>query len=455
MIPQAPYAGLRRPWEELPEFVLALAILVSVCDVAWFFIHFGYLPQPYLYDTNDTFMDWYNTSYWANNGGAYNIWQSVYPPLSFVFLRAFSIHSCYGTSPFLARDCDWLGRLVLGVFYGLNVFLVACCYWKTDRRTALPRTLAMSIGLPMLFALERGNLIIPCFTAFALGHGPLLRKGWLRQLNVALTINFKPYLLLATFPFAIETRWRMLFGCGVATILVYCFTYAFVQAGGFTELYANTINWTSFTGAQFWNEVYYSTSYASLLSFLNSQFPILNYVGSDTVEIPRLVLPLVIHAGQLAVGLCFLGAWLNPGVVTTDRLVALSLAAAMTTSSPGGYAEVFLLFVVFMEPWKGPGTITALVAAYLLCLSADYIILPIRSGDTFSWLGARTVYSVFGVSAGQFLRPALILALEFGLVGATLSAIAKAAWPNRGRLLWLADYLAIQSEGDARSGDTT
>ena len=53
-------------------------------------------------------------------------------------------------------------------------------YRISDARSALPRTIAMSLGLPMLYALERGNLLVPCFTCFALGYGDLIRRPrWL------------------------------------------------------------------------------------------------------------------------------------------------------------------------------------------------------------------------------------------------------------------------------------
>ena len=28
-----------------------------------------YLPPPFVFDINDTFMDWFNTAYWAHNPG--------------------------------------------------------------------------------------------------------------------------------------------------------------------------------------------------------------------------------------------------------------------------------------------------------------------------------------------------------------------------------------------------
>ncbi|MGQ2930255.1 MAG: hypothetical protein ACT6Q3_07275, partial [Sphingopyxis sp.] len=91
----------------VPEALLALAVVASSAWTLRFFLEFGYLPQPFVFDTNDTFMDWFNTAYWANNPGIYNVWRSIYPPLSFVFLDATSLPGCYLHNSFTARDCDW------------------------------------------------------------------------------------------------------------------------------------------------------------------------------------------------------------------------------------------------------------------------------------------------------------------------------------------------------------
>ena len=44
----------------------------------------GFLPAPFVFDVGDTFMDWFNTAYWAHNPGAYSVWGTIYLPLSFV-----------------------------------------------------------------------------------------------------------------------------------------------------------------------------------------------------------------------------------------------------------------------------------------------------------------------------------------------------------------------------------
>jgi hypothetical protein len=101
------------------ECLLALAVLASVGWVIAFFMVHHYLPQPFVFDTFDTFMDWFNTAEYAHQPGAYDIWHSIYLPLSFVFLRIFTLNECYG-GPFNARNCDWLGQASILTLYAIN-----------------------------------------------------------------------------------------------------------------------------------------------------------------------------------------------------------------------------------------------------------------------------------------------------------------------------------------------
>lgn len=442
-----PPTAAGRAWGLEP--ILCGLVLASLVYTAWFFRAHGYLPQPYVYDTNDTFMDWFNTAYWAHNPGPYEVWRTVYPPLSFVFLRLVSLKACYLSSPFWARDCDGLGRAaILGLFL-LNAWLVWRCFRRNDASSAIPRTLAMALGLPMLFALERGNLIVPCFTAFILGHGPLVSKTWLRWLAIGATINFKPYLLVTALAPLLRRRWRRFEGIGVATLGVYLASLALQGAGDPLTLIRNGRNWVEITGQQTWGQFYYATSYSALLSFLSDGPSILEFVGSRTLHRAAILMTAGVRIGQLGVlGLLAL-SWRGSISVPAHRLGALCLCLALTSGSPGGYAEVFLLFLVFLDRQGDAGTRIALATAYLLCISADWIVVPFAQGPTDSWLGGREVYSTFGVAVGQIVRPGLLLVLEYALVVSTLVAQPRGRSDHRevrplppGRETWRAGTIS-------------
>ncbi len=414
------------------EVLLALGVVASFVHAAVFFFDAGYLPQPFVFDTNDTFMDWFNTAYWANNPGTYDVWRSIYPPLSFAFLDGFSLGGCYLQSPFHARDCDWMGRAAMIAAYLLDVALLWLAFRRNDRRSALPRTIAFALGLPLLFTLERGNLILVALPCFILAHGPILRSPALRGIANAAAINFKPYLIVPLAALALRREWRALERAGIATLALYLVTLALVGSGTPMELFGNTGNWlrVALTG-QMWNEVNYSTSYAPFLMLREAQVPLLEFLPSRVVERIELLVPLAIRATQLLALLVAAGAWLQPRALGHARLAVVLMGAYLVTQSPGGYAQVFLLFLVFLEPWKGAGPKLAIVAAYLLCLVGDVPLVTIMQPNLESWLSGRPVTPVFGITLGHFIRPGLVVLIVWALAADSLARIVRAHFEHR------------------------
>ncbi|MDQ2859258.1 MAG: hypothetical protein M3T55_00715 [Pseudomonadota bacterium] len=409
---------------------------LAVIAIGWIYTLFmffrdGFLQPPFSYDTIDNFMDWYNTAYWANNPGAYDVWGTVYPPFAFVFLRLFSLKACYFDGPFAGRACDWLGVTTLLSFFVINAVIVYKCYRLKDKSTALVRAAALCCGLVLVFSVDRGNLIVPCFTCFALGHGRLLRSAKLRWLAIAMSINFKPYLISALAPLIIRRRWRWFEGAVVAVVLVYLASWAAFGAGSPAEVFGNIFAYQGEGGNVPFAAMFYGSSYTSILALARS-VPLTSFVGSHIVELLDPVPAILIRVGQLGVLASFLGAALRPNAVPTYRLTALAVALAMTTVEVGGYAESFLLFLVFLEPWKGPARIVALVSAYLLCVPMDHLAINLYRQIKPDYLSGRTIGYNFGVSVGMFIRPGLILVIQYALSFATLRDVMRVGKPAIG-----------------------
>lgn len=425
---------MSRRWPPLAEIALMLAVVASFIGAARWFAATGYLPQPFVFDTNDTFMDWFNTAFWANHRGAYDVWRSIYPPLSFAFLHLFSLPGCYLDSPFHARDCDWLGRATIVASYLVDVLLVAIAFWRSDRRTAVPRAIAFAIGLPLLFTLERGNLILVCFAFFVVAHGPITRSRAWQAIATAATINFKPYLLVPVAALAVRREWRPLELAGLATVALYLATLAMVGGGTPGEVVSNTANWVTFVSGQVWNEVNYSTSYAPFLLIRQSQMPLLDFVPSRLVEGIEFAVPIAIRTSQLLALFCLAAAWLQPAALSRNRLAAILLGAYLVTQSPGGYTQTFLVFLVLLEPWQGSGPKIAIACAYLLCLVGDWPLATVIELNTSSWLSGRPVSPSFGLTIGHFVRPGLVMAMLWALSLDALVKIARAHAFARPRL---------------------
>ena len=414
-----------RHWSLGFEVFLALVVVVSVVWAGWRLSQDGLLPQPFFWVVSDTFMDWHNPAYWAHNSGAYEVWRSVYPPLSFVFLKIFSTGACYVNDPFAGRDCDRWGQIALFGFYVLNAVLLYRHFRSVDPRTAIVRTVVLVVGMPMLFGLERGNLIIPCFTAFILGHSRLLKSARARWLAQAFAINFKPYLVVTLIPFLVRRRWRWFEGAGIATLALYLVTLMIIGGGTPMEIARHTGELAALQTGSAWSDLYYATSYAPLVRFMNSDFPVMEYVGSRPVEALTLLLPLLTLLGQIGVVVAVCAAWSKRAAVPIQWMNGAICALILSSSQPSAYAQIFMLFFVFMEPWKGPTRIMMLVCAYALSLVGDYALFDIPQLPMESWLGGREVLPSVGVALGQFIRPGLVLLIQFGFVGLILQRVLR------------------------------
>ena len=417
------------------ELVLGGLVLVGLLLAGWRFMQQGYLPQPFYYRASDSLLDLYSTAFWAHTAGAFSQWHSQYPPLSFIFLRFASLKSCYAPGYLSGRDCDWFARLVLFAIFLGNLALVYRNYRLSDPRTAIPRTIAMGLGLPMLYALERGNLLIPCFTCFVLGYGDLIRRQWIRCLALAAAMNFKPYLVFVVVPMIIKRRWAWAAACGLMGGAIYVATALWYGSGWPLQIIANETSYAGAPSKSYFSDLYYATSYWPLIRILHTLPAGLRLASAPVAAGWSMALTVALRAAQLTALASLVAALVRPAGADIRRLAALSVAVSITafTTGSAGYAQIFLFFLVFYEPWRGPVRITVLLATYLLCIPIDYIVLPLAPQAAYSWLGGREVTAAAGVSIGQIVRPALLLIIQTGLVILNLQDIRRAPQGARPR----------------------
>ncbi|MDB5479458.1 MAG: hypothetical protein JWO83_511, partial [Caulobacteraceae bacterium] len=342
------------------EMILAAIVVASLMLAVWRLVHQGYLPQPFYYRVSESLMDLYTPALWANHGDAYRRWHSLYPPLSFVYLSLTSLNRCYAADDLVGRNCDWLVRLALFAIFLGNLALVYRNYRLSDPRTAMPRTIAMGLGLPMLYALERGNLLIPCFTCFVLGYGDLIRRGWLRCLALAATMNFKPYLVFMVVPLIIKRRWGWVAACGLMGGAIYVATALWYGSGWPAQLIANETSYAGAPSKSYFSDLYFATSYWPLIRMLHAFPPGLRLGSAPAAAAWSMVLTVALRAAQLAALACLALALFRPAGAQVRRLAALSVAVSITafTTGSAGYAQIFLFFLVFYEPWRGWARIT-------------------------------------------------------------------------------------------------
>lgn len=419
------------------ETLFAVAIILLLVRVGYLFDLNGYLPQPFFYEPSDTFMDWFNTAYWARDPGSYDSWRTIYPPLTFVVLRFFGLDRCYVSNEGLpSRDCDWLGIAVILAVFVINIVLCWLTFRKIDPRTAVQRTIGLGMGMPMLFALERGNVLLLTFTCMLLALGPLLASARLRWLAAGLAINLKVYLVAGFAVQVLKRRWRWTEGVAIATLLVYLVSYLLHGSGSPIEIFTNIYNYSSGFIASQVLDIYYSVTYQPLISLLSGEvFPVMRVVGSDVAETGLVVVTILMRSGQALLLTALFAVYLRPEAVSPHRLAALGICLALISSEAGGYTQIMAILLVFMEPWKGTARPVALVACYLLCLPGEIVLGLIPTIWRESWLSGQIVELQVGVGVGFFLRPGLLIligiSLSLGTIGDVWREIRLRGWRNR------------------------
>ena len=192
------YDFIKRNWE-----FLYLAIQIGgLSYLFYFFFYNSFLPSPFVLDKSNTFMDFYNPLSWVYDPSIYETTKTVYPPLNFVFLKCVAyLFTLLGIRPDTAeglRAQSAIFQILLVAIYFLIAFM-AVYKILGDRKTRLRHfclALAMTISMPVLFAIERGNLILVALLFLSLYVVCPDKKSMSALILVAILINIKPYFAL-------------------------------------------------------------------------------------------------------------------------------------------------------------------------------------------------------------------------------------------------------------------
>ena len=423
------------PWIEL---LLIVPIAASIGYTVWFFFQNHYLPQPFFYEPSGTWMDWYSLSQWSQHQGAYDIAQTIYPPLSFVLMKLFTFPHCYAlTYSEEVRSCDWIGGVALTAMWLINIPLTFLTYYKIDRRTAFPRAFAMGLGFPMLFAFERGNLLTFCYACMLLGFGPLLKSARLKWVFAGFAVNFKVYLISAIVAPLLRRRWTAVEGMIISGVLIYLVTWFILGEGSPGQIYRNISNYSAGFGAAAALDLWFPSSYIPVETLLTGTFPIYVVLGSHAADVAVIGVTAFTHIIQALILLAAVATWLRPEAVPSHRMVYLAVTLALSTSEAGGYTEMLMLMFVFMERWRGIARPIAIVIAYILCISFDLSLGDLPPVVRDSFLGNAEVIAQYGVGIMSLLRPGLCLIIAALIAGVTLSDVwadfRRQGWRDRWR----------------------
>lgn len=172
--------------------------LINVVYFAIFFYSKGYLPAPFVWDKYDTFMDFYNPLYWVIKDGFYTTFQSVYPPLNYYFLKFFAWGADLNATVdrFELRNSHiGLSIFLCSIYIAILLIVTNIGQWrKVKLGNPILIWIACICSVPVLFALERGNIIfiallfLACYLA--------TENRWLKAIFFGLLVNIKPYFII-------------------------------------------------------------------------------------------------------------------------------------------------------------------------------------------------------------------------------------------------------------------
>ena len=397
-----------------------LLVLYGFWRVYSLFMSNGYLGPPFVFDVGDTFMDWFNTAYYAHNGHAYDVWRTVYLPLSFVITGLIGNRACYDRSPFDARDCDVIGIGFIIVMYVAAVLVTALVFRRTDRATAVTRTIAVALGGPLLYALERGQLILLTYIAFVALYGRLFRSRAGYVACAAFMANTKVYMVFPLFALVVKRQWRLIEACALAALALYVGTVLVVGAGTPLEMIDNLQNWFGIRLGTVWDEMLYTTTYKPLLQLDVYQYPVRDYIEQRWVDGGIVFIESYVIFSRMLCWACIGLAWLYPKSISSTRLVFFILMQSFINQNPGGYSITLIVFLVFLERARNPATVIAIVCAYLICVPGDWTLVKLFDQERQSWLSGRLVMSEYVVPWGALIRPGIIAIMLWSLAFDTL-----------------------------------
>lgn len=367
----------------------------------------GYLPSPFIYDKSDTFMDLFNVLHWTYDDGRYTDWGSVYPPLNFLVLKLVNLvfaGSGYGDPALMRENSQWVIVGFCLVYLAIPAILFKTKSWQDF--PVIEKVLiyfAIVLSAPMLFTLERGNLIVlsPILLALALS-----KIGMSRSLCIALLINIKPYFALLMIYYIARQNWRGFAACAVLSGLIFSIS-GLALDNHFLVFLENIFDFSQEDGLFSLREVMALPSSISAFSYVlknpDGAMVASGFLSPESIAIIAYIIE-VTKWGVLAISLAIL--------FVRSRLMrdaeALSLLVVSISNLGiwvGGYTFILYIalipvFIKMRAKWLYIGLLSLMAMPLdIIPLSEDFI------GQQYSYLADAYVNIQWTLGLGSIVRP--------------------------------------------------
>lgn len=401
---------------------IMIAFILNTAGVSYYLYFLGingYLPSPFFYNKSDTFMDLFNTLHWAYDDGRYTTWGAVYPPLNFIFLRILDFLFAgvgHGTAIYMRAHSPFV-VLGLGLIYLVVPALVlAEKYWQDfSKMEKILLYFAIIFSFPMLFALERGNLILLAPVLLAL---VMSRSGTQRCICIALLINLKPYFVLLLLFYVARKNFKELLITIVFSGLTFLVSGIFLDPHFFL-FFSNLLNFSHANGLFSLREMMAMPSSISAFSYV--------------LKTPAAVALISAHMSP---------TWISIGVSLIEIIkwisLAVTLVVALVKAPLMREAETFALLVILISNlgvWVGGYTLIlymALIPVFmnlhtkwmssglLMLIALPFDLVPLMResiGIQYSYFSDSYISIDWALGFGSVIRPIANLLLLWMLAG--------------------------------------
>lgn len=392
---------------KIKKFLLLIALLNTAGIIYYLFFlkANGYLPPPFFFDSSDTFMDLFNPMYWAFDDGRYTDWKSVYPPINFIVFKLLNIlflGSVQNDPEFMRQDSPLLIFGYCLIYLFLPALMLKAKSWNVfSTSDKLLIYIIIIFSSPMLFAFERGNLIILCpiLLSFALSNSHLSRC-----LSMAFLINFKPYFVLLAFIFFIRRSWKWLMMCVLFSGLI-CIESGLIIDNNFLFFITNTLDFSDSSIFSL-REVMAMPSSISAFSYVLKNPDAESLVSTlffGGVPISGTGIELLKWG---AIMYSFIALFLKASMARDAEIVLLLVAVITNLSnSVGGYSLIFyapMIPVLLNMRFK----ILYFVLLASFAIPLDFIpILGYYAGEGYSFITDSYVRVNWTLGIGSVIRP--------------------------------------------------
>lgn len=392
-------------------FTLALILGIQALGFLfclWFLSKHGYWPIFTQYKF-DTLMDFFNPLYWSDNDGRYTVWHSVYPPLSFIFFKVVKL-TFLGSTAFADQVALRASAFPVVLFFLFSYLIAPIIVLKTkvwNSFSGADKALLYFIiilSAPMLFALERGNIIV--YTLFFLAFA-LSGSGLIRVFSIAVLINLKPYLALLLLYYLIKHNWKDFWLCSALSSVLFVFSGMLLDSN-FWLFFSNIFMFSQSDEILSVKEVMALPSSISAFSYVFNHAAILHITKYSYIFNLHAIANLISFINWLAVAWLFVTLYRKHSYLSDTQVFAILLVIITNFGVwVGGYS---LIFYITLLPVFLTFKLRNLYCVILLLIFAPLDIIPLSKetlGEQYSYLTNSIVDVQWTLGLGAVFRPIL------------------------------------------------